>query len=120
MTQKIDISKLVHKLKYIARLDASVEQIVVVIVVASLPSLSSSAALTALAPLSSLAALSALSALSSLGLHLDVSVGESIEEKIGCQFFIFIAGEVSLGCFNFTKAELSELPNKRITLLIAC
>lgn len=88
---------------------ASVEQIVVVIVVASLPSLSSSAALsssTALAPLSSLAALTSLSA---LGLHLDVSVGQSIEEEVGCQFFIFIAGEVGLGSFDFTKAELSEL-----------
>ena len=74
----------------------SVEQIVIVLV----------AALTALSALSSLTALSLTCGW--LRFHFDVSVGEAVEEQVGCEFFVFVAGEVGLCGFKFAEAEGSQ------------
>ncbi len=74
----------------------SVEQIVVVLV----------ASLTALAALPSLTALSL--ACGWLRFHFDVSVGETVEEKVGCELLVFVAGEVGLCGFNFAEPEGSQ------------
>lgn len=71
----------------------SVEQIVIVLV----------AALSALAALASLAL-----ACGWLRFHFDVSVGEAVEEEVGSEFFVFVAGEVGLCGLKFAEAEGSQ------------
>lgn len=43
-----------------------------------------------------------------LGLHLDVAVGQAIEEQIGCEFFVFVAGEVGLSGFELAETQLPK------------
>lgn len=40
--------------------------------------------------------------------HLDVSVGKSVEQKICCQFFVFVTGEIGLGDLYFGETQLHE------------
>lgn len=74
----------------------SVEQIVIVLV----------AALSALASLPALASLAL--TCGRLRFHFDVSVGEAVEEEVGSEFFVFVAGEVGLCGLKFAEAEGSQ------------
>lgn len=79
----------------------SVEQIVIVFVVIAASAL---AALATLSPLPSLASLSS----RLLWLHLDVAVGKSIKQKIGCKFLVLITGEISLCRLDFAETQLTQ------------
>jgi hypothetical protein len=78
----------------------SIEQVVFIVLVVCTPALSA---------LSSLAALSALAVSSGgLRLHLNVSVGKSVEKQIGSHFLVFVAGEVGLGGLQLAETQLSQ------------
>jgi hypothetical protein len=39
-----------------------------------------------------------------VGRGFDIAVGQSIEEEVSCEFFVFIAGYVGLGRLDFTES----------------
>lgn len=70
----------------------SVKQIVIVLVLS----------------VSTLATLSSLAASWDLGLHLYVSVGQSIEEEVSSELLVFVTSEIGLGSLYLAEAELAQ------------
>ena len=76
----------------------SVKQIVIVLVLS----------VSALTTLATLAALPSLAASWDLGLHLYVSVGQSIEEEVSSELLVFVTSEIGLGSLYLAEAELAQ------------
>jgi hypothetical protein len=56
--------------------------------------------------LSSIASRTALLRL--LRLHLDIAVGQSVEQQVGSQLLVLVAGEVGLGRLDLAEAQLPQ------------
>ena len=50
---------------------------------------------------------------------LDVSVGQSVEQQVGCHFLVLVAGDVCLSSLDLAETQTSQLNQPTLTLLIA-
>lgn len=79
----------------------SVEKVVIVVFIAALSTL-----LVVSTLVSALVSALSLVVASSLlrDLHVNITVGQSVEQEVGCQLLVLIAGDVCLGGFEFTES----------------